>query len=186
MKVRKTLAVSLLCLCALSCSAWADEGYTQSIAKAVRLFMTDFMTDGAKAFMFDKKEGIFRATLNAGGDLRMLGCVIGVGNGYFRSYIISPIGADPKDPAKLAALSEFICRVNYGMKYGNFEMDFNDGEIRYKCFVDCEGRMDPSRELIENSVMAGIEMTKQYFPGIKDVLFNGVSPKDAIEKCEKQ
>jgi len=185
MSFKRTLA-ALLCLCAFCCgAAWAEEGYSQDVAKAVRLFMTDFMTDGARAFTFDKKEGVFRATLNAGGDLRMLGCLIVVGEGYFRSYIVSPIGADPGDPAKLAAMSEFICRVNYGMRNGNFELDYSDGEIRYKSFVDCSGGITPSRDIIENSVIAGIEMTKRYFPGIKAVLFNGVSPKEAIEKCEK-
>ena len=184
-KVKKALAV-LVCFCALAgAAAWAEEGYSQNIAKVVRQFMTDFMTDGAKAFTFDKKEGVLRATLNAGGDLRMLGCLIIVGNGCFRSYIISPIGADPKDPEKLAAMAEFICRVNYGMKYGNFELDFNDGEIRYKCFVDCEGITNPSKELVGNSVVTGLEMVKRYFPGIKDVLFNGMTPQKAIENCEK-
>ena len=184
MRFKKTLA-ALLCLCALGGASWADEGYSPNIEKAVRLFMTDFMEDGAKAFTFDKEQGVFRAGLNAGGELQLLGCVIAIGDGYFRSYIVSPVGVDPKDSAKLAAMAEFICRVNYGMRNGNFEMDFNDGEIRYKSFVDCSSGT-PSRDVIENSVVAGIEMTKRYYPGIKDVLFNGISPKEAVEKCEKQ
>ncbi len=28
--------------------------------------------------------------------------------------------------------AEFICRANYGLPIGNFEMDFADGELRFK------------------------------------------------------
>ena len=29
-------------------------------------------------------------------------------------------------------MAEFLTRANYGIMIGNFEMDFNDGEVRYK------------------------------------------------------
>ena len=29
-------------------------------------------------------------------------------------------------------ISEYLHRANYGLLYGNFEMDFNDGEIKYE------------------------------------------------------
>jgi len=34
---------------------------------------------------------------------------------------------------------KFLTRANYGMMIGNFEMDFTDGEIRYKTSIDVEG-----------------------------------------------
>lgn len=34
------------------------------------------------------------------------------------------------------AIAELITRINYGIVSGNFEMDFNDGEIRYKTNID--------------------------------------------------
>ncbi|MGB1288593.1 MAG: YbjN domain-containing protein, partial [Aggregatilineales bacterium] len=37
------------------------------------------------------------------------------------------------------SVAEFIGRANYGMIIGNFEMDFGNGEVRYKCAVDIEG-----------------------------------------------
>ncbi|HEY9747696.1 MAG TPA: YbjN domain-containing protein [Allocoleopsis sp.] len=39
--------------------------------------------------------------------------------------------------AKRGAIAEFITRANYGMIIGNFEMDFEDGEIRYKTSIGC-------------------------------------------------
>ena len=45
-------------------------------------------------------------------------------------YAISPVGADVSNLEERAAMAEFLCRANYGMRYGNFEMDLQDGELR--------------------------------------------------------
>lgn len=37
---------------------------------------------------------------------------------------------------KRSAVAEFITRANYGLPGGNFEMDWRDGELRYKVFLD--------------------------------------------------
>ena len=144
------------------------------------------MTGGAKAFTFDKKQGVFRTTVPGEGETRFLGCLIEVGDNHFRTYIVSPIGADPKDGAKMAAMAEFICRANYGLYNGGFEMDFNDGEIRYKSYADCSGGLTPPEEVIGNSITVGINMCNVFLPGMKDVLFNGVSPKEAVDKIRTE
>jgi len=41
--------------------------------------------------------------------------------------------------SKRGAVAEFINRANYGIIIGNFEMDFADGEIRYKTSIDVQG-----------------------------------------------
>src|SRR4030081_1049823 len=43
----------------------------------------------------------------------------------------------PED--KRAAMAEYLTRANYGLYIGNFEMDYSDGEIRYKTSIDIEG-----------------------------------------------
>jgi len=35
-------------------------------------------------------------------------------------------------------VNEFLTRANYGLNIGNFEMDFQDGEIRFKTAIDVE------------------------------------------------
>ncbi|MCR4817649.1 MAG: YbjN domain-containing protein [Fretibacterium sp.] len=165
-------------------AAWAEEGYSQDIAEAVNKFLLKYMEGGAKMFTFDQDEGVFRTTLKSEGTARLLGCVVVIADSFFRTYVVSPIGVDPSEPSKLAAMAEFICRVNYGLFGGGFEMDFNDGEIRFRSFVDCSGGLIPSEALIGNSIVAGTRMFERYLPGIKDVLFNGTSPKEAVEKCE--
>ncbi|MCR5347460.1 MAG: YbjN domain-containing protein [Fretibacterium sp.] len=185
MKFRKVLAVLLFLGMSGSAAVWADDVYSENVAQAVHAFLGKYIEGGDKVFTFDKARGIFRGTLSSKGEVRLLGFQIEIGNAHFISYFISPIGADPGDTAKMSRLAEFICRANYGMLNGNFELDFSDGEIRYKSFVDCSGECVPSEEVIGNSLWVGLNMFNRYLPGIKDMLFSDVIPKDAVEKCRK-
>jgi hypothetical protein len=54
----------------------------------------------------------------------------------FLFYVVAP--AKAPEAARMA-VAEFITRANYGLRIGNFEMDFSDGEVRYKSSIDFEG-----------------------------------------------
>jgi hypothetical protein len=81
------------------------------------------------------------------------------------------------------AIAELITRANYGLTIGNFEMDFNDGEIRYKTSIDVEGDI-LTTELIKQLVYANVTMMDQYFPGILAVIKEKKSPMEAIAQIE--
>ena len=98
----------------------------------------------------------------------------------FVFYSVCPIQV-PQE--KRQAIAEFITRANYGMIIGNFELDFNDGEIRYKTSIDVEGDRLTSA-LIKQIVYANIIMMDEYLPGIVAVIENDVSPVDAIAQIE--
>jgi hypothetical protein len=70
------------------------------------------------------------------------------------------------------------------MTIGNFELDFNDGEIRYKTSIDVEGD-HLSSALIKTLVYTNVSMMDQYLPGIKAVIETGVSPEEAIRAIEQ-
>ena len=80
-------------------------------------------------------------------------------------------------------MADFICRANYGMKNGNFELDMMDGEVRYKCYVDCDGAL-PCTDVIRNSVYCPAQMLERYGAGIVDIVCLDGSAADAISKCE--
>jgi hypothetical protein len=98
----------------------------------------------------------------------------------FAFYSICPNNA-PEN--KRMAVAEFITRANYGMIIGNFELDFTDGEIRYKTSIDVEGdRL--SFALIKRLVYANVTMMDEYLPGIMSVIYGEVEPFDAIAQIE--
>jgi hypothetical protein len=100
----------------------------------------------------------------------------------FVFYSVMPVNV-PDD--KRPAISEFITRANYGMVIGNFEMDFEDGEIRYKTSIDVEGAalLPP---LIRQMVYANVIITDRYLPGLMSVLYGGKSPIAAIANIEDE
>jgi len=69
------------------------------------------------------------------------------------------------------------------MIIGNFELDFVDGEIRYKTSIDVQGDF-LSFELIKQLVYANVMMMDEYLPGIMSVIDGDVSPLDAIAQIE--
>lgn len=98
----------------------------------------------------------------------------------FVFYSVCPVKAPAE---KRAALAEFITRANYGLISGNFELDFEDGEIRYKTSFDAEG-LTLSPALFKNLVYANLSMMDRYLPGIMSILYSEVSPREMIDRIE--
>ena len=71
----------------------------------------------------------------------------------FAFYSVCPSKAPSE---KLFAIAEFIARANYGVIIGNFELDFDDGEIRYKTSIDAqeiELNLDAIAQLVYTNVL---------------------------------
>src|SRR5262249_2797336 len=71
---------------------------------------------------------------------------------WFSFFSILP--ATVPEPKRLA-VAEFLTRANYGLPMGNFEMDFTDGEVRFKTSVDVEGS-ELTDKMIENLIFANL------------------------------
>jgi hypothetical protein len=100
----------------------------------------------------------------------------------FVFYSVGPVNA-PEN--KRLAIAEFLTRANSGMIIGNFELDFADGEIRYKTSIDVQGDF-LSFELIKQLVYANVTMMDEYLPGIMSIIYGNASPEDAIAQVEGQ
>jgi hypothetical protein len=98
----------------------------------------------------------------------------------FVFYSVFPVRA-PDD--RLNEVAEFITRANYGMIIGNFELDYADGEVRYKTSVDVED-VDLVEPLIRHLMYANVLTMDKYFPGLMRVLYAGISPADAVGEVE--
>ncbi|MDJ0535266.1 MAG: YbjN domain-containing protein [Xenococcaceae cyanobacterium MO_207.B15] len=98
----------------------------------------------------------------------------------FLFYSICPLQISE---AKRMAIAEFITRANYGLIIGNFELDFSDGEVRYKTAIDVEDE-ELSTETIKKLVYSNVATMDTYLPGIIDVIENNIVPDEAISKIE--
>jgi hypothetical protein len=95
-------------------------------------------------------------------------------------YSVCPLNATK---SKLQAIAEFITKANHGIIIGNFELDFNDGEIRYKTSIDVEDETLTST-LIKQLVFTNVAMMDKYLPGIRSILEDNESPDEAISQVE--
>jgi hypothetical protein len=89
----------------------------------------------------------------------------------------------PEDRRPAAA--EYITRANYGLRLGNFEMDFDDGEVRYKTSIDVEGGT-LAVAMVKNMVLTNALTVDKYLAGLNEVVFGKAAPKEAITEAEKK
>lgn len=155
------------------------KNYNPEIVDAVR----NCLDNDDWNYRFDNENGVFRFGLDIKGKIRKVQYVIVISEIDYYVYACSPISADQDDAEQMRQMSEFICRANYGLKDGNFELDFRSGEIRYKCFVNCNG-VTPTNEMVKSSILCPAAMFTRYGKGIVQILFNDMSAVDAIEMCE--
>ncbi len=129
----------------------------------------------------DEEVAVFHFTLTVSGKIRELQYFVEVHEDGFSSIAVFPVNADIEDKQMMA---EFLHRANYSLREGNFEFDFRDGEIHYKCFIDCDGGIIPTKSMVRNSVLLPYHMYMRFVDGILGIIFNQETGKDAIEKCK--
>jgi len=156
--------------------------YSKDLVNIIKQFLVN---DGWR-FSFDENNGVFSFGLKVESKIKIIRYYITVYKNEIVVYGICPIGPDHTNANMMAQMAEFLCRANYGLKNGCFELDFSDGEIRFKSFIDCENVI-PSIEIIRNSICCTEAMFKLYAPGIEDIIYNDCtsSIEESITKCEK-
>jgi hypothetical protein len=78
-----------------------------------------------------------------------------------------------------AACAELLTRINFGLTHGCFEMDFEDGEIRYRTSASlASGEASP--ELVEHLVFSNLCTVDRFFGVIMKVIYADVAPKSAL------
>ncbi len=153
--------------------------YSFEIAGAIKAFLDedDWHYD------FDEEKGKFRFNLTIKEQPKKVEYTILVHEDSFYVDCKSQLHADSEDAEVMAKLAEFFTRANYGLRDGNFQMDFNDGEMGYKVYRPCDDGA-PVKETIKSSIYVAAAMWKRYGPGMMSVSFSGADPKDAVDKCE--
>jgi hypothetical protein len=77
-------------------------------------------------------------------------------------------------------VSEFLTRANYGLAAGNFELDFADGEVRYKTAL--QRHVDGlDAATLKRAVRANGIAMETYLPGVGAVI-TGTAPVPALER----
>lgn len=84
-----------------------------------------------------------------------------------------------------AACAELLTRLNYGLKHGSFQMDMEDGEIRFATSLMTITK-EVSLDDVERLVFVNVSTMDDWYDAIMKVIHGGVSPEMAVARKEKQ
>ena len=155
--------------------------YSKQIAQAVQTFLTEQEWQ----YEFNEEQGAFQFAIMLNGRLRAMECLIHIFSADLIVYgLIPAIGANAEDPEEMNEMLRFLTMANYKLRNGNFEMDCSDGEIRYKCFIDCRGLDAPTQKMIRNALSCTASMFERFGQGILNILFADMDAQDAMALCD--
>ena len=154
------------------------KNYSPELQRAVKKYLD--MNDWH--YTFDEEKGLFKCGVNLKGKLSECRLFIDIKDKVILNYATIDMRADEGSRASVA---EFITRANYGLTYGNFEMDYADGEVRYKMTVDCENQV-PGYDVLDRMVVMPALMYQRYGDSLLAVMFGFSDPKTAVENAEKR
>jgi hypothetical protein len=98
----------------------------------------------------------------------------------FFFYSVCPIDT-PEE--KRLLMAELLTRANYGLKVGYFDMNFADGEVRFKTSIDV-GEENLSNTILRNLVYNNLWIMDHYLPGILSLIYSDITPVEVIQKME--
>ncbi|MBP5321124.1 MAG: hypothetical protein J6334_09050 [Kiritimatiellae bacterium] len=150
---------------------------TEEIIDAVR----DFLDEDDWRYEFESEKTLIRFGVSLNCKLKDVRCVVDFGDDYYIVYAISPINADKETPQEML---KYLSMANYGLRNGNFELDVRDGEIRYKCYVNCDGIEALSKSIIEDSIKIPCAMFDRYGNGIAALAMGFSDAETEIKKAE--
>lgn len=95
------------------------------------------------------------------------------------TYVECPVRC-PEQRRSMAA--EYLMRCNFSLALGNLEVDFNDGEMRYRNGIDIEGGV-LSGGMVRQLIMVGAVTMDRFFCGLMEVIYATRPPLEAYQEA---
>ena len=132
-------------------------------------------------YEYDAERQLISMGVNLTSKLKTCEIFVDIKSDSYIVYVYSPIGGDKE---KNSEIIKFLTMANYGLINGNFEFSMENGEIRFKTFVNCNGLEALSTEVIRDSIWFGCAMLDRYGDGIAALSFGFSDAETEIQKAE--
>ena len=93
----------------------------------------DYLKEDGWKYIADKDKCEFRAIVNMNNVVGELRIIVFVRE---NNYTVSAFLNSSVEQEYYNQVAEYLHRANFGMQNGNFEFDYDDGQIAYKTFVN--------------------------------------------------
>lgn len=154
------------------------DHYSEEIAVGIK----NTLKEDGRHFYFDDAAGFFSLYLEIDGEgIDRLHYLITVDEEAFLLYAIFPLKAECNNRRMMNTLSEFINRANYRLHKGNFQLNFQTGEIRIKIFHNCEGKA-PSKSVVNDAILTAAAAFENYGNALLGIIYRrDMTAKEAFE-----
>lgn len=96
------------------------------------------------------------------------------------------INFGPSAPSdRMDEIARFLTRANWGLMIGNFEMDYEDGHVRFKSSINFRGT-ELSETLIRNAILSAMNAVEHYADALIDVLASRKDAAQALKDLERK
>ncbi|MEM1227014.1 MAG: YbjN domain-containing protein [Planctomycetota bacterium] len=137
-----------------------------------------YLERGSVKYDQDDERGLFRLVFEGKhGDIRVL---IAVEDALIQVFT-HPANKIPEGHRQ--QIAEAITRANYGLKMGKFEMDMEDGEVRYHTAIPI-GQELPDDAILDHVLYVGGAMVDRYLPAFLSIIYGNEDVKLAIDAAE--
>lgn len=151
-----------------------------SIRKNTKILAKFFKKDGWR-YEFDEKANLFRCGVLIGNAVGNVDIFLSVAEDRVTCMYILPLSA-PEETR--TAVSELVCRLGYKLAFGSFDMDFDDGELRYRYVMPSEELEADPMEKAQRLLYLPHTMVTRYGPAFIKVVLGARTPKEAIKEAE--
>jgi hypothetical protein len=86
---------------------------------------------------------------------------------------------------KRATCAELLTRINYDLNLGCFEMDHEDGDLRFRTSLVSE-KSGMTQQAVKELILSNVYTVDRFYGAIMKVLHGGASPKAVLKKKEKK
>ena len=159
------------------------EDYHMATASQILNMVKEFFDHIDLKYELLEGEDVIRIVMPLDGKLTQTTMDIVFVDGSYTVLAYIPLRADEDCQQRVA---EYITRITYGLRYGNFEMDFRDGAIRYRLTLDCEDRTSLSYDLIMDTITIPRGSISTYGDGLVAVMYGVKSPEDAYKEVQNR
>lgn len=143
----------------------------------------DFLDGDDWNYDFESENNLIHTGINLYCKLDRINEVISFRDTGFYVYATINMNADEETRPKVM---EYITRANYELRLGNFELDLEDGEVRYKVYTNTKGMTELPQEIVEDAIIVPAMMFDRYGDGLATLMMGFSDPATEIEKAEKE
>lgn len=142
----------------------------------------NFFNDLEWNYTYDSENSIIKTGVDMTNALGNLDVYIRLRKNYYSVIVCLNNHVEKK---YLQQVSEYLHRVNFGLNNGNFELDYEDGEVRYKTFVSFEN-IELSKNIVEASILLPLSMFEKYGMNLLLLMLKEADPKALAIAADNQ